>query len=145
MKGKSVLEVRMRLHPAQDLLAGIAAMQAFKDQYQGRSNRGASRGSTTITANWLAGVWAEDDFCEGDGGQTFRANGGWGTWGINGRWSLMGDQLTIVETLRVADTESGEPEPIFPPARTVGRVTNAAAGSFDFVQGRAATHMVRCR
>ena len=95
MKGQSVLEVRMRLHPAQDLLAGIAAMQAFKDQYQGRSNRGASRGSTTITANWLAGVWAEDDFCEGDGGQTFRANGGWGTWSINGRWSLMGDQLTI--------------------------------------------------
>lgn len=92
------------------------------------------------TASWLAGWWSQDGFCEGDAGETFTSEGTWGQWGIDGRWELTGDRLKVTKITRVADTESGQPEPIDPPETQQGNVTSITKDSFVWM-GR---HMVRC-
>src|SRR5690606_15397778 len=42
----------------------------------------------TPTRQWLEGWWSKGGFCEGDAGESFNADGRWGEWGVEGRWSL---------------------------------------------------------
>ncbi|WP_202988409.1 hypothetical protein [Sphingopyxis terrae] len=98
----------------------------------------------TASAKWLAGWWSEDGFCEGDAGETFLENGDWGRWGVDGNWKLDGYVLTVTETTLVADTESGEPEPINPPVVSSGTISNITANSFDLKKGGSVLRMARC-
>lgn len=94
----------------------------------------------TPTRQWLAGWWSKGGFCEGDAGESFNADGSWGEWGVEGRWSLDDDRLTVTKVTRTMDTASGGPEAIDPPERLGGRITNVAEDAFTWRGDR----WVRC-
>lgn len=103
-----------------------------------------SNAAVPLTASWMAGTWDVAGGCEGDGGETFSANHTWGRWAVEGRWSLQGNRLTVVEMMQVADTESGEPEAITPHKRITSEILNATADSFDQRKDGQTHRMVRC-
>lgn len=93
------------------------------------------RASSTLvpSANWLEGAWLRegDGECLGDSGESFDADGGWGTWSEEGRWELQGDQLTITTThLNANDSPSGEREALNPPRIEFGTVSSMTRNSF---------------
>lgn len=94
----------------------------------------------TPTRQWLAGWWSKGGFCEGDAGESFIADGRWGEWGVEGRWSLDDNRLTVTKVTRTMDTASGGPEAIDPPERLSGRITNVAEDAFTWRGDR----WVRC-
>jgi len=96
---------------------------------KGATNDQPGKPGISPNNSWLVGTWA-DGGCEGDGGETYLADQGYGTWSEEGRWSLAGNRLTVIIDMTVRDTESGEPEPIDPPRRIVGTISDAESDSF---------------
>lgn len=103
-----------------------------------------SGGGPTYSPQWLVGTWAEDGSCEGDAGETFGSDGTWGTWSVEGTWTLDDGTLTQKATMRVADTQSGKSEAINPPTVRVGILSAAGSDGFDITVDGKTTSMRRC-
>ena len=86
--------------------------------------------TSIVSASWLVGSWDVNGECIGDSGQTFVADRTWGEWGVDGRWSLDANSLTVTRTTLTMDTASGGPEPITPPETLSGPISDATSDSF---------------
>ena len=91
----------------------------------------------------LVGWWMEDQCDTGDGGEGFSADHTWSAYGVEGRWALSDDQLTVTKTKQLS-LESGELEELSPSMKIVRQITNVGPNRMTLKEKGRTSHMLRC-